>query len=113
MKLPGGEDVLIDPRKLVDYALSPTHHTGRHKARVFASVLGLTARDAAVLADALRLAAAREEAELIGETAHGAGYRIRSLFRFKDRSAIIGSGWRVPADGSQTRLVTVYVARSR
>jgi len=112
LKLPGGEDVLIDPRKLVDYALSPTHHTGRHKARVFASALGLTARDAAVLADALRRAAGEEKAELIWQTDHGAGYRIRFLFRFKNRSAMIGSGWRVPADGSQTRLVTVYVARN-
>ena len=111
MRLPGGEDVYIDPRKLVDYALSPTHHTGRHKARVFVAALGMRAADADVLISALRQAAVEEEAEPLWKTEHGAGYRIRFLFRFKDRSAIIGSGWRVPADGSQTRLVTVYVAR--
>jgi hypothetical protein len=109
LKLPGGEDVFIDRRKLVDYALSPTHHTGKHKARVFASVLGFTRRDAAALITALRVAAAEEDAHRIWVNEHGSGYRVRFLFKFNGRSAIIVSGWRVPADGSKTRLVTAYV----
>ena len=54
MKLPGGDNVEIDQRKLTDYALSPTHPVGKHKARLFALKLGLTRDDAPVLIEALR-----------------------------------------------------------
>lgn len=109
MRLPGGEDVYIDRRKLVDYALSHSHQTGKHKARVFASVLGLTARDAETLMAALRVAAVEEQAQPLWSNEDGTRYRVRFLFRFNGRSAMIVSGWRAPADGSRTRLVTVYV----
>ena len=62
MKLPGGDNVEIDQRKLTDYALSPTHPVGKHKARLFALKLGLTRDDAPVLIEALRKAAASEDA---------------------------------------------------
>jgi len=41
MKLPGGQHALIDRRKIVDYCLSVDHEDGQHKARLFASILGL------------------------------------------------------------------------
>ena len=46
MKLPGGDNVEIDQRKLTDYALSQTHPVGKHKARLFALKLGLMRDDA-------------------------------------------------------------------
>lgn len=42
MKLPSGEQAIIDLRKISDYCLSSEHEDGRHKAHVFASILGLT-----------------------------------------------------------------------
>lgn len=54
MKLPNGDQAVIEARKLSEYCLSPTHPRGRHKARVFAAVLGIEQKDAAVLRDALR-----------------------------------------------------------
>ena len=39
--------------KLRDYALDPIHSKGKHKARVFASALGLTRNDAEWLRDEL------------------------------------------------------------
>jgi hypothetical protein len=45
-KLPNPDDAVVDIRKLRDYCLNPAHPRGRNKARVFASVLGLTASDA-------------------------------------------------------------------
>ena len=99
----------IDRRKLVDYALSPLHSQGKHKARVFASVLGLSSRDADILISALRTAAAEEEAERLWEDRHGVRFRVRFQFHFNGRSAMIASGWRAPADGSPTRLTTVFV----
>ena len=59
MKLPGGERAVVDIAKLRDYCLNDLHPRGRHKARVFASALGLTVADADVLQRSL-LNAARE-----------------------------------------------------
>jgi hypothetical protein len=44
-RLPRAESATIPTDKLVRYALSPEHPRGRHKARVFASALGITAAD--------------------------------------------------------------------
>ena len=111
MRLPGGDDVEIDQRKLTDYALSPTHPVGKHKARLFALRLGLTCDDAPVLIEALRAAARSEHAHYTERDPWGERYRVNFLFRFSGRSAIIASGWIVPAGGSRTRLTSVFIAR--
>jgi len=59
VKLPGGDRAIVDIAKLRDYCLNPGHPRGRHKARVFASTLGLTPSDAGLLRENL-LRAARE-----------------------------------------------------
>jgi hypothetical protein len=40
MKLPNGEASIVEIEKLWDYCLNLDHPRGRHKARVFLSVLG-------------------------------------------------------------------------
>jgi Domain of unknown function (DUF6883) len=42
MKLPHGDKAIVDQRKVVDYCLSPYHDDGKHKARLFEDLLGLT-----------------------------------------------------------------------
>jgi uncharacterized protein DUF6883 len=42
MKLPGSENAVADIAKLRDYCLNPSHPRGRHKARNFAALAGLT-----------------------------------------------------------------------
>ena len=111
MKLPGGESAEVDPRKLIDYALSPTHPVGKHKARLFASRLGLTQSDAPALVAALRDAAADQDAILIRSDDWGQRWQIDFMFPFGPLSAMITSGWIVPADGSPTRLTSVFIAR--
>jgi hypothetical protein len=46
MKLPNAEHAFIDVAKLRDYCLSPEHPKGKHKARVFLTVLGINQNDA-------------------------------------------------------------------
>lgn len=41
MKLPAGDRAVVDLAKLSEYALSPNHEEGKHKARVFAAALGI------------------------------------------------------------------------
>ncbi|HXP87677.1 MAG TPA: hypothetical protein VN841_23290 [Bryobacteraceae bacterium] len=55
----------VDIAKLRDYCLNPNHEDGKHKARVFASILGLGRSDAEFLRHRLIEAAAREPASVI------------------------------------------------
>jgi Domain of unknown function (DUF6883) len=45
VRLPRAPEATIPTAKLRLYALDPSHERGRHKARVFASALGITASD--------------------------------------------------------------------
>ena len=57
MKLPNVEHAFVDIAKLRDHSLDPVHPEGKHKARVFASALGLTRNDAEWLRKQLLAAA--------------------------------------------------------
>jgi filamentous hemagglutinin len=45
VRLPRASTARIPTEKLVRYALNPKHELGKHKARVFASALGIRASD--------------------------------------------------------------------
>ncbi len=51
MKIPNANRAVVDINKLCNYSLNPTHRTGKHKARIFAASLSITADDAEVLRD--------------------------------------------------------------
>ena len=53
MKLPNAEKAFIDTEKLTGYCLNSLHERGKHKARLFSSLLGLTADDAEELKAAI------------------------------------------------------------
>jgi hypothetical protein len=52
MQLPNGERADLGT-KLEEYVLNPLHREGKHKARMFESVLGITLANAQVLRSAL------------------------------------------------------------
>ena len=52
MKLPNGNRADLGD-KLESYSLNPLHREGRHKARVFASALGITLENQEVLREAV------------------------------------------------------------
>jgi hypothetical protein len=56
-KLPNGERARIPMEKLTDYCLNPDHPRGKDKARVFASLLGITRDGASELAALVQQAA--------------------------------------------------------
>jgi hypothetical protein len=91
MKLPGGERAIVDIAKLRDYCLNPAHPRGRHKARVFASTLGLTQEDAEFLCEEL-LRAAREPNAVPGDgDEYGQRYTVDFELTRSDRRATIRS----------------------
>ena len=112
MKLPGGDHAVVPPGKLEDYCLAPNHADGGHKARVFASALGLGPEDADVLRRALLDAARTEEAVPVGVSSYGPLYRVRFVLSFKGHTAVIRSGWIVRDDGV-AYLTTALVEKVR
>jgi hypothetical protein len=108
MKLPGGERAYIDIGKLRHYCLDPLHPRGRHKARVFAAKLGLTAARAEVLRDAL-LAAARDRDAMAGEQdGFGRRFVVESVMEGPKGPVTIRSAWIVREDEDFPRLASCY-----
>lgn len=93
MKLPGGARAIMDIAKLRDYCLNPAHPRGRHKARVFASTLGLMPADAECLREEL-LRATRDGRATLGDCdEHGERYGVDFKLARGDRQATVRSTW--------------------
>ncbi len=46
MFIPNADQAIVDIRKLRDYCLNSEHDEGKHKARLFSSILGMNINDA-------------------------------------------------------------------
>ena len=108
-KLPNQQDAVVDVRKLRAYCLSPQHPRGRHKARVFASALGLTADDAEELRAALLSAAFSEEAVPGENDQYGERYMLDFAMETEAGIATIRSGWIVRRNEEFPRLTSCWV----
>jgi hypothetical protein len=109
MKLPNPEHAIVDLKKLRDYCLSSEHPRGRHKARMFAAILGLTAKDAEELQRALLSAAHTYEAFSIGGDDYGQRYAVDFPLDGLGGTAAIRSLWIVRDGENFPRLITCYV----
>ncbi len=109
MKLPNPEHAFVDIHKLSDYCLSMDHPYGRHKARVFASALGLEAEDAESLQEALLDAAMVGEVELGEQDEYGQRYVLDFEMIGPEGQATVRSSWIVRSDEDFPRLTSCYV----
>lgn len=110
MKLPNGDQAVVDSVKLRDYCLNPGHLRGRHKARVFAATLGITIRETELLRQAL-LETARSSVEAVPGEADGFGRRYVLDFSVEGPKAtgLIRSTWIVRTNEAFPRLTSCYV----
>ena len=109
MKLPNGDRAVVELAKLRDYCLNEQHFRGRHKARVFASALGITSEDAEILRQTL-LDAAVEKGAILGEQDdYGQRYVLDFRVTGPRGSATVRSLWIVLTSEKVPRLVTCYV----
>jgi hypothetical protein len=113
MKLPGGELAIVDTVKLHDYCLNPLHPRGRHKARVFASALGLTRADAEFLREELLRAAREADAAMDDFDEYGERYTIDFGLERGVRRAMVRSTWIVRRGERFPRLTSCYVLLNR
>ena len=109
MKLPYGDQAIIEQRKIIDYSLSPDHDDGRHKARLFQAVFGLTREYATLLLAALKEAAVNGEAVSGRLDRYGQRYVIDFEFVGPTGQAMIRSAWIIRPGETAPRLVTCYI----
>ena len=109
MKLPNGDRADLGT-KLSDYVLNPEHRHGRHKARVFASSLGITQQNQQRLADALRNAATDSTDVIsIGDQGFGETFEIRFPLATGSGQATVLSAWIIRRGEDFPGLVTCFI----
>ena len=108
--LPRVDEAEVPEDKLRSYALDPDHPTGRHKARVFASLLGITQDEWAFLRDQiLQRVGSSPVTAVRPKPPHGTEYEVRiDVDGLNGATHSVITGWLVAGD-DPPRLVTVYV----
>ena len=109
MRLPNVENAFIDDEKLVGYSLNPDHERGKHKARVFASVLGITADKAYILRQAILNAIKINSAIPSKGDDYGQRYVVDFEMRTDVGTAIVRTTWILLVEEDFPRLVSCYV----
>ena len=90
--------------------LNPLHREGKHKARVFESVLDITLANADILRRALRAhAATSDQAEWRGDNGFGDVYVLHMPLTTPKGTASVLSVWIVRHGESFPRLTTCYI----
>jgi hypothetical protein len=108
MKLPAGDRALIDPSKVRDYLLSPSHPVGRFKAALFDAIEFKQVEWRALVAELARLATDAEAVQTEA-TAYGQKYEVRGMISSPSgRRAMILSAWIVRSGETIPRFVTAH-----
>jgi hypothetical protein len=109
LRLPRAREARIPTEKLVRYALDPSHERGRHKARVFASVLGIVAADWRYLHDQILAALPDAAVRATRITPFGVAYEVVVMIDgLNGASAPVVTTWMVEGD-SPPRLISTWV----
>jgi hypothetical protein len=108
MKLPNGDRAVILMDKLLGYCLNPDHIRGKHKARVFKSVLGITADNVGQLEALVRQAALEGEIIQERETNFGQEFKLDWMIPGTD-SVELRTIWIVPPHSIEPQLVSAFI----
>ncbi|MEL6606260.1 MAG: DUF6883 domain-containing protein [Cyanobacteria bacterium J06614_10] len=111
MKLPNAASAYVDINKLRNYSLDPTHHRGKHKARLFSSILGFGPTDAEELKSILLSAVQQYEATPKPPTEYGNRYVVDLPITRRQKSATIRSSWIIRPTEDFPRLTSCYIVR--
>jgi hypothetical protein len=111
MKLPNGKKAFVDIEKLRGYCLNPYHRRGKHKARMFSSILGLSLKDAEKFGKTLLEAAKNGDAVPGVEDQYGKRYIIDFMMTTIKGQAKIRSTWIVLRHEDFPRLTSCYILK--
>jgi hypothetical protein len=110
-RLPRAHRALIPRAKLEGYVLNLQHEVGRHKARVFASALGIEQRDWEYLRDQAQTGIVEASRASRRETQWGDLYEaVVDVVGLNGETRPVMTVWLVESEDDPPRLVTAYVA---
>lgn len=108
MKLPNGNHAVILMEKLRAYCLNHEHPSGKHKARVFASALEITAESADKLRELIVRAAI--EGEVIQQESTEFGWLFKVDWAVPNHDQVVlRTLWEVTLDYPNPRLVSAFI----
>jgi hypothetical protein len=106
-------EVIIDPRKLTDYALDPENPKGKDKAVMFQRHLGYTKDNYQLLLNQLYDRSLDAEAIPKNEDQFGVRYQVDLEIQGVEAQQIeiVRTGWLIPPNSDQARLTTLYIPK--
>jgi len=108
MKLPNGDHLRVDRKKITEYLLSPTHPDGHSKAEFFTR-FGFCLEHWQLLAEVLRGHGTTNPVVSAVETPYGTRYIIEGRLASPDsRNPLIRTVWIVEKGKTSPRLITAY-----
>lgn len=111
MQIPNADRVVVDIVKLRDYCLNKQHPRGKHKARLFENILGLTDKDAEELQDTL-LEIVKTHHTMEGKhDQYGKRYIIDFIMTRLNNQAMVRSTWIIRSNEDFPRLTSCYVLK--
>ncbi|MGF1498147.1 MAG: DUF6883 domain-containing protein [Elainellaceae cyanobacterium] len=108
MKLPNGNRAIIPMEKLVGYCLNFDHPSGKHKARVFSSALGITVENANDLKELIAKAAVEGNVVQQDSTEFGQLYKVDWVIP-DQTSAVLRTLWEITSNNPNPRLVSAFI----
>uniref|UniRef100_UPI002582CAEE DUF6883 domain-containing protein n=1 Tax=uncultured Hydrogenophaga sp. TaxID=199683 RepID=UPI002582CAEE len=103
------DNAVIDPRKLTEYALNPSHPVGGNKARVFESALGFTKENAGDLMEQLRQGVMNNPAIAGKSDQFGARFTVDIPVSGPTGSGVVRSGWIFKPGSNTPELTTLFL----
>lgn len=109
--LPNVEKVIVDSRKVTDYALNPNNLSGgANKARVFESALGYNQSNADHLIQQIQSKLPTSEAVLAKLDKYGQRFTIDiPITGPNGKTTIVRTGWILEPDSQVPRMTTIFV----
>ena len=109
MILPNASLAIVDPVKIHDYCLNLEHPRGKHKAKVFQDVFGITKNDTNDLILQIKREIKTSEC-IVGEAdAFGQRYTVDIVIGKQDFEAVVRTAWIIKTNENIPRLTTCYV----
>lgn len=109
MLLPAGEHAVVEDAKLLDYVLNPEHPIGRHHAKLFERLLGISRLNFQVLKEQLLEAAMSREVEAGNPSPFGQKFEMRIPVRGPRGIRPVLAVWMYEHGRASPRLITCYV----
>ena len=104
--------VVIDSRKLTEYALNLNNPVGKNKALMFQRHLGFTIDNYQELLEQIEGQALNYEALLIRTDEYGEHYRVDiDIIGTEGQQEVVRTGWVVAENSNEARLTTLYVRK--